>query len=398
MRGGSRPQAALYVPDEHEAAHSSTEPLAPRAARVRRTAPRPADNVQPPVQAVVSSAAAIPRSTSPRYSLGNSRASAWYHASMSMRRSAGMPRRLKPVRSKPKPPTKRPARLKPTPLRISAILAWADAHHRRTGRWPTRTAGEIPECLWTTWRQVDRALQDGFRGLHGESSLPRLLSRHRGVRNPGDLPNLGVRQILAWADAHHRRTGVWPNEYSGPVVSAPGEKWWNISAALRDGGRGLPGGSSLPRLLEQRRRARNRGHLPRLTVRKVLRWADAYRNRTGRWPTALSGPIAGTNGDTWRGVNNCLIRGARGLPGGMTLADLLAKHRNFRNVRNLPPLTVGQIRRWAEQYFKQHRVWPAHQSGPIPGTTETWSRIHDALRRGCRGLPGGSSLSRSLEG
>jgi len=307
-----------------------------------------------------------------------------------------MPRRLKPVRSKPKPPTKRPARLKPAPLLIFTILAWADAHHRRTGRWPTRAAGEIPECPWTTWRQVDRALQDGFRGLHGGSSLPRLLSRHRGVRNPGNLPNLSVRQILAWADAHHRRTGVWPNEYSGPVVSAPGEKWWNISAALRDGGRGLPGGSSLPRLLERHRSARNRGHLLRLNVRKVLHWADAYRTRTGRWPTALSGPIAGSNGETWRGVNNSFIRGARGLPGGTTLAELLVRRRGYRNVANLPPLTVGQIRRWAARHFRQRGSWPLRKSGLIAGTTETWYGVDDALRRGYRGLPGGSSLSHAL--
>lgn len=317
---------------------------------------------------------------------------------MSMRRSAGTPRRLKPVRSKPRPPVRKPARPRAPQLRISAILAWADAHQQRTGRWPTRNSGEIPECHWTTWRQVDRALQDGFRGLHGGSSLPRLLAKHRGVRNPGNLPNLRVRQILAWADAHCARTGSWPNEYSGAIAGVPGEKWWNVSAALRDGGRGLRGGSSLPRLLERHRGARNRGHLPRLNVRKVLHWADAYRKRIGRWPTALSGRIADTNGETWRGVNNSLIRGARGLPGGMTLADLLAKHRNFRNVRNLPPLTVGQIRRWAEQYFKQHRTWPTSRSGPIPGTTETWARVDDALHRGYRGLPGGSSLSRAVGG
>lgn len=300
------------------------------------------------------------------------------------------------ARSKPRRPTTRPVHPRPPRLRIYSILAWADAYHGRRGRWPTRASGEIPECPWTTWRQVDRALQDGFRGLRGGSSLALLLAKHRGVRNRSSVPNLSTERILAWADEHHARTSMWPNEYCGSIDSAPGETWWNVSATLRDGGRGLPGGSSLPRLLEEHRGVRNRGHLPRLSVRQVLRWADAYHARTGRRPTSRSGVIAGTNGETWRGVHNCLVRGARGLMGGTTLADLLAKHRGYRNVASLPRFSVRQILRWARSHFTQYGRWPTCNSGPVTDTPETWGRINDALRRGTRGLPGGSSLSRVL--
>src|SRR5262245_35930304 len=48
-------------------------------------------------------------------------------------------------------------------------------------------------------------------------------------------------------------------------------------AALRLGLRGLPGGSSLARLLAARRGVRNHLDLPPLTVTKVLAWADRYR-------------------------------------------------------------------------------------------------------------------------
>jgi hypothetical protein len=72
------------------------------------------------------------------------------------------------------------------------------------------------------------------------------MGRHR--------PPLTLRQILAWADAHHARTGGWPSACSGPVADAPGEKWAGLDVALAEGRRGLPGGDSLARLLDRRRR------------------------------------------------------------------------------------------------------------------------------------------------
>jgi hypothetical protein len=36
-------------------------------------------------------------------------------------------------------------------------------------------------------------------------------------------PLLPVEQILAWADAHHRCSGRWPNLNSGPVLGATDE-------------------------------------------------------------------------------------------------------------------------------------------------------------------------------
>ncbi len=315
---------------------------------------------------------------------------------MTAKPSLAVPPRRRRTRARPRPPVARPRRLRAPRLRVFSILAWADAYRSREARWPTRDSGEIPECRWTTWRQVDRALQDGFRGLAGGSSLALLLAKHRGARNRRNLPKLSEKKILAWADEHCARTGAWPNEYSGRIGAAPDETWWNISAALREGGRGLQGGSSLPRLLARQRGVRNRGRLPRLSLQQVLDWADAHWRQTGHWPTSQSGPVVGTNGETWRGVHNCLLRGARGLSGGTTLANLLATHRGHRNVANLPRLTTGQILRWAQRHFAQHGRCPNRTSGLVPGTSETWLRIDDDLRRGFRGLPGGSSLIRLL--
>jgi hypothetical protein len=110
-----------------------------------------------------------------------------------------------------------------------------------------------------TWSAVADALYSGHRGLPGGSSLAQLLEAGRGVRNSRVVPRLTNRQILAWADAHHARTGRWPSVKSGPVHEEPEESWANINHALGRGRRGLPGCDSLALLLERYGRKKRRG-------------------------------------------------------------------------------------------------------------------------------------------
>jgi hypothetical protein len=288
---------------------------------------------------------------------------------------------------------------RPPALTVPQVLAWADAHHERTGKWPQSESGFIREATADKWRNVDNALRYGLRGLPGHSSLARLLAEQRQVRNRGSLPPLLPKQILAWADAYHRRTGAWPTGESGPVAEAPGETWRAVDQALRVGVRGLPGGSSLARLLEQRRKVRNIQHLPSLTVPQILAWADAHHRRTGTWPTNESGPVVGAPGETWKGVAAALAIGRRGLPGGSSLPRLLATHRDVRNPRGLPPFTLKQVRAWAHAHRRRTGEWPTRYSGPIPEAPgETWSAVNAALTTGCRGLRAGLSLRRLLTG
>jgi hypothetical protein len=224
------------------------------------------------------------------------------------------------------------------------------------------------------------------------------LAEHRAARNQTNLPPLSVRQILAWADAHHGRTGRWPCAKSQkPVRGVPGETWSGVNSALRSGWRGLPGGTTLRRLLAKHRGVRNPSALPPLSVPQVLRWADAHHRRTGRWPTMDSGPIPETANESWATVDYAAWIGSRGLPRGFTLARLLTVHRNVRNIGWLPRLTEAKILRWADRHRRRTGAWPDAHSGPItdaPG--ETWSRVNDALLVGRRGLSGGSSLLRLL--
>jgi hypothetical protein len=141
------------------------------------------------------------------------------------------------------------------PLTDQQILEWADAHQRRTGAWPTHKSGSIAGTRGDNWLAVNATPCYGRKGQRGGSSLGKLLAKHRGARNPRHRP-LTVQQILTWADAFRAGTGHWPNEDSGRVADAPGETWTAVCMALQRGHRGLPGHSSLPRLLAARSGAR----------------------------------------------------------------------------------------------------------------------------------------------
>jgi pyrroloquinoline quinone (PQQ) biosynthesis protein C len=142
------------------------------------------------------------------------------------------------------------------PLSVEQILAWADEHQARTGQWPTTESGAVACVPGEHWRAIHEALRHGWRGLPGGDSLQLLLTRHHRKSVRRGLAPLTEAQILAWVDAHQRRTGHWPNANSGPVLEAPGENWRALNMALRAGNRGLPGSDSLARLLNRHRRRR----------------------------------------------------------------------------------------------------------------------------------------------
>ncbi len=300
----------------------------------------------------------------------------------------------------PPPRRRRPPRLRhrPPPLSVPQILAWADHHKARTGRWPISSSGAVADGAGESWQNVNAALRMGLRGLNRGLSLARLLAEHRGVRNRMDLPPLTEALILRWADAFHARTGGWPGQRSGPIHEAPGESRKKMHAALYDGRRGLPGGSTLAQLLASRRGVRNIQDLPPLTVEGVLAWCDAFKGRSGRWPGHGDGAIPEAQGETWCGVEDALRDGRRGLPGGSSLAQLLSERRGLRNTQRLPPLTAEQILAWADAHKGITGRWPTRGSGPVTGAPgETWYNVAAALVMGQRGLPAGSSLARLLQ-
>jgi hypothetical protein len=303
------------------------------------------------------------------------------------------------------PPLPRRKRRRPIPRAVrypelseEQILAWADAHYARTGKWPGGQSGRVFDAPREKWPNLEAALRNGCRGLPGHSSLAQLLAERRGVRNRMALPPLAEEQILTWADAHHARTGAWPRIDSGPIVDAPGETWLAAHTALVEGCRGMPGGSSLPRLLDRHRGVRNIHGLPPLTGEEILAWADAHYRRHGKWPRPDSGPIEDAPGETWKAVDGALKVGNRGLPRGSSLFRVLAEQRGAHSHNGLPLLTEDQILAWADAHYAGTGRWPSANSSVIEETPyhQTWKAIDMDLRKGSRGLPGGTTLARLL--
>jgi superfamily II DNA or RNA helicase len=283
------------------------------------------------------------------------------------------------------------------PLTIEQILKWADAHHQKTGKWPSQNSGEVPGASGERWGAIDLSLARGQRGLPGRFSLAQLLAEMRGARNQQDLPHLNAKLILDWADAHRQKTGLWPKQKSGDVIGVDGEKWQNIEQALVKGLRGLPGGSSLAKLLAEKRGVQNLSNLPDLTIKQILRWADAYHEKTGKWPRASSGELFNAPGETWAKIESALRQGTRGMPEASSLARLLSEKRGVRNRSDLPVLNIEQILRWADFHHQKTGKWPKQTSGAVLNVIgEKWGNIQNALLKGSRGLPGGSTLAQLL--
>jgi len=137
---------------------------------------------------------------------------------------------------------------------------------------------------------------------------------------------------------------------------------------------------------------------PSLSIPAILRWADLHRERTGGWPKVLSGPVVGGPGGlTWGQIDHALRSGHRSLPGGDSLARLLARERGRRHNYGRPPLTAEAILGWARRFHEQTGQWPRVRSGTLAlPAGENWAAVNNALQQGLRGLPGGDSLSRLL--
>ena len=222
------------------------------------------------------------------------------------------------------------------------IADWAKAHNQQTGEWPKKTSGPVQGTIGVTWSMVDTALINGSRSLTGGSSLPRFLHEFFGVPNRANLALLSEIQIAQWAKIHFEQIGEWPRRESGPIQEVPAETWKGVDMALIQGGRGLPGGSSLPKFLEEHFGVRNKQNLPKLTKEWICDRMRFHHEQTGKWPTENSGQLLDAPEETWKAVQVALYQGRRGLPGGSSVPRLL-KERFGVPIRGLDGTDQGKV-------------------------------------------------------
>ncbi len=283
------------------------------------------------------------------------------------------------------------------PLTYNIILSWADNFYHKNGSWPTSNSGDVSESPGETWSNVSQAIRLGLRGLQKNKSLANLLLEERGVQHHLSVPDLTIAQILEWAEIHYEHHKEWPTQASGVVRGAVGESWRNIEASLRNGNRGLEGGSSIAKLLAEQKGKRNISSLPELSHEQILIWAKEYFLLNGNYPSQRCGDvIPDSGGETWSGVQNAMRKGRRGLKK-ETFEQLLHRLKLKENRNEKLTLTNKQILQLADKFKEKEGRYPKRDSGTIEGTSETWSAINQALIKGNRGLKAGSSLAKLLE-
>ena len=74
-----------------------------------------------------------------------------------------------------------------------------------------------------------------------------------------------------------------------------------------------------------------------LTEAMILELAEENFRATGQWPQAKTGPVLNHPRETWAAVDDALRVGRRGLPGGSSLPQLLARCRGVRCSRGRKP-------------------------------------------------------------
>lgn len=206
------------------------------------------------------------------------------------------------------------------------------------------------------------------------------LPRNAALLHSGaDLDQAFRRNHPGWARAYRDKYGRWPSGKLADAASETGETWIALDVLLRRGGRGLPGGTSLARLLQTHCGRPMRLKSRPISVEEILQWADDLHARTGKWPTARSGQISGAPPDvrSWSSVNDGLRHGGRGLPDGSSLVLLLERERGRVHRFHRPLLKISTIIKWAKQHRARTGRWPGRKSGPVADAPqETWGQSH----------------------
>lgn len=123
----------------------------------------------------------------------------------------------------------------------------AKKYYDRTGKLPTKyLKSSILELPDFTWKSIDLALKKGHLGIKNKgSSLAKLLASN-GFINTLNKKKLSEKQIMNAVKKFLKKTNKRPRATTkGSVPGFPGYTWSSIDKALRNGHRGLNGGSSL---------------------------------------------------------------------------------------------------------------------------------------------------------
>ena len=268
------------------------------------------------------------------------------------------------------------------------IIEKAKEYKEKHNQWPSEYSDEI-EGTKELWSRIDKALYNGFRGLPGGSSLNQLLIKHGLKEKQLDLTEEWIIEKAKEYQENHE-DGMLPYLTSGKVEGT-NESWRNLSANLKKGHRGLPGGISLPELFIKHGLKEKQLDL---TEEWIIEKAKEYKKKHEKWPSDSSGEIEGTI-EKWKNIDAALSNGDRGLSEGSSIHKLLVKHK--LKIKKKQNLTEAIIIKWAKAHKKKHGNWPTQNSGDIKGTEDTWRGVQSALQIAGRGLKNKSTIFKLLK-
>jgi hypothetical protein len=292
--------------------------------------------------------------------------------------------------------------LKRNKLTIYQIIEWAKDHFEKTNEWPTYKSGKVLAEPSEKWSSIRSNLVHGGRGLPKGLSIEKVLFDELGVIGVRSGKQLTEQRVHSLALMHYEKIGSYPTESSDWILEGK-DSWPAISFALNYGFRGLPGGSSLAKLLQAHNLKANLGEREYPSKDEIVDVAKIYQtqDKDNKLPTRESGLFPNPNylDLTWGGINSALVKGLIEDTKAKTLTDLWVQEFGSRNVNNLENLTEEQILRWCDKYQEDHpnKKFPSNQSVPIVTMgTETFMSIDTAIRENRRGLTGLVSLAHLL--
>jgi len=233
------------------------------------------------------------------------------------------------------------------PAARPADLQWIDAHKGRAGEWPRRDSAPSPEARGTPGPRSTWRWSRAFAEYPGRHPGPIPGTAPRTCPTTQNDPPSPVEQILLWADAHRGRTTAGHAKLPAP---SPAKRitWGSINDDLGARLAGLPAAVRWPSCWPSPGRRGTWPACPRLTVGKILEWADRHQARPGPGRPDLR-PGDGSGGETWLAVDRRLRRAAAAARR-LVPTPASGEARGVRNTSKLPGLTEDQILSWARAH------------------------------------------------
>ncbi|WP_339908977.1 DEAD/DEAH box helicase [Symmachiella dynata] len=287
------------------------------------------------------------------------------------------------------------------PIQLADLHAEIWNFYRQHGNWPSVYSGFV-EQFNTEFHYLDHCLRKGQRGLGPNSSLYtecKRVAADKGKsieKRTGDMTPWTLQTVQDEIRGHFQRCGKFPL-VATPGTTSLGTTWSTINFYLRRGGHhGLPGGSTLAQQVEAVKQSLGmlQEHAAELTFENIRRAILLYQETHGQYPRRGSSDPVPIIGGAWGTLNNRLRKGK--VSEVSSLATIVKFIRTQKNDPPAPakrPLTVSEIHLTIRRHIEQYGEAPSRQSGGQSVFGISWGHLDNLLKKGGRGLPGGSSLA-----